>query len=83
MDQILDQLQGLPVSISSDLDPGHRSTILAFTLGTREADEACVASARARGILFGCRGYGIRTGAHFWNHTGDVETLIAHIRECL
>ena len=82
MDRIIELLQALPVEIWSDLDPGRRSSILAFTLGALEADQACVALGRAKGILFGCRGYGIRIGAHFWNDAHDVETLFAHIREC-
>ncbi|CAN5883851.1 aminotransferase class V-fold PLP-dependent enzyme [soil metagenome] len=83
MDRIVEQLKDLPVEIKSDLTPARRSAILAFSLGSNEADEACVASAREKGILVGSRGYGIRTGAHLWNNQRDVETLIAHIQECL
>jgi selenocysteine lyase/cysteine desulfurase len=82
MNRIIERLDELPVAIRSDLQPGHRSAILAFTLGSTDADNACVASARAKGILFGCRGYGIRVGAHFWNNVQDAEVLLDHIREC-
>jgi selenocysteine lyase/cysteine desulfurase len=82
MAQITEQLHDLPVDIRSDLDPGRRSAILAFTLGSVDADNACAASAREKGILFGRRGYGLRVGAHFWNNARDIEALVDHIRDC-
>jgi selenocysteine lyase/cysteine desulfurase len=82
MARITEQLHGLPVDIRSDLDPGRRSAILAFTLGSVDADNACAASAREKGILFGRRGYGLRVGAHFWNNARDIEALVDHIRDC-
>ena len=82
MDRIVARLREIPVDIRSDLIPARRSSIVAFTLGSLEADQACVTSARTKGILFGCRGYGIRIGAHFWNNQQDVDALLAHIGEC-
>jgi cysteine desulfurase / selenocysteine lyase len=83
MNQVIERLGELPVDMRSDMQADHRSTILALTLGSADADNACVSSARAKGILFGCRGYGIRVGGHFWNNAQDVEMLVDHIRECV
>jgi cysteine desulfurase / selenocysteine lyase len=82
MNRIVDRLRQLPVEIRSDLRNDARSAIVTFTLGSREADERCVETAREKGVFFGCRGYGIRIGAHFWNDEADADALLTHIQGC-
>ncbi len=83
IDDLRPRLESLPVHITSDCDPAHRSAILAFTLESEDSDAACVESGRRKGILFGRRGYGIRVGAHFWNNAQDIDSFIAHLQECI
>jgi len=76
-DHLVAGLQTRPVTITSDLRPAHRSPIVAFTLGSPEADEVLVARARDAGVVVGQRGMGVRFGAHFWNTTAEVDRLLA------
>jgi selenocysteine lyase/cysteine desulfurase len=82
VEQVAGRVQAMGLANAIERDPDRRSAILAFTLGSVEADEACVQAGRSKGILFGRRGYGIRVGAHFWNTPADVDRLIDHLESC-
>jgi selenocysteine lyase/cysteine desulfurase len=73
---VLDGLRSLPVEITSDLRPEHRSSIVSFTLGSAERDRNFVAAAKVAGVVVGKRGMGVRVAAHYWNSAEDAERLL-------
>ena len=79
-DHLLAGLEELPVTIASDVQPEHRSSILTFTTGSEERDKSLVAAARAENIIIGRRGMGIRTAASFWNNAADADRLLELVR---
>lgn len=81
--RVLDGLAGLPVMVVTDLDPAHRSQILAFTTGLVERDQDLVKELRARKVYVGKRNLGVRVACHFWNTTDDVDRLLDGLRELL
>jgi cysteine desulfurase/selenocysteine lyase len=81
--RVLDGLAGLPLKIMSDLDPAHRSQIVAFTSGSEERDAELVRELRARHVYVGKRNMGIRVACHFWNTEDDADRLIDGLRELL
>jgi cysteine desulfurase/selenocysteine lyase len=83
LDEVITRLANLPVEIVSDLSPEHRSTILIFTFGSMELDDAFVAHASAHDVVLGRRAHGVRIGAHLWNNTDDVDRLIAAVESFL
>jgi selenocysteine lyase/cysteine desulfurase len=80
IESLIARLNDLPVRITSDLRESHRSSILTFSFGLAELDEAFVAHAQEAGVILGRRAFGIRVGAHFWNDESDVERLIETVR---
>jgi selenocysteine lyase/cysteine desulfurase len=80
---VLEGLAGLPVRIETDLDPGHRSQIVAFTIGSDERDKAVVQALRERQVYIGKRNLGVRVACHFWNTAADADRLIEGLREVL
>lgn len=80
---IVSGLRELPVTITTDLRPDHRSQIVSFTMGSEEADRGLVAKAKERGVYLGRRGMGIRAAAHFWNSAGDAERMLDVVRQGL
>lgn len=79
LDDALARFADLPVRVTSNLDPERRSTILTFTFGSVERDDAFVAHTDALGVVCGRRAFGVRIGAHFWNDASDVERLVAAV----
>jgi cysteine desulfurase/selenocysteine lyase len=79
IDRLAERLHDLPVRITSDLRESNRSSILTFTFGLPEHDEAFVEHALERGVVLGRRAFGVRVGAHFWNDDSDVERLLSAI----
>lgn len=79
IDLAVARLASLPVRVTSDLRETHRSTIVTFTFGLSEIDDAFVAHALDAGVVLGRRAYGVRIGAHFWNDESDVERLVAAV----
>jgi cysteine desulfurase / selenocysteine lyase len=73
---VLEGLQGLPVTITSDPRPEHQSQIVSFTTGSAEGDKAIVTEGRETGVYLGRRGMGVRIAAHYWNSTEDAERLL-------
>jgi selenocysteine lyase/cysteine desulfurase len=71
-DAVVSGLHELPVTITSDLRPGHRSQIVSFTTGSAESDKTLVATAKEAGVYLGKRGMGIRVAAHYWNSIDDA-----------
>jgi selenocysteine lyase/cysteine desulfurase len=80
-DAVLAGLAELPVRVTSDPRPAHRSQIVSFTTGSVESDAALVARARARHVYVCKRGMGVRAAAHIWNTREDAERLIEVVRE--
>jgi selenocysteine lyase/cysteine desulfurase len=78
-DEVVERLGELPVRITSDLRESHRSSIVAFSFGLSEIDDAFVAHAEGQGVILGRRAFGVRCGSHFWNDSGDVDRLVAAI----
>jgi selenocysteine lyase/cysteine desulfurase len=79
MDLLIERLTDLPVRITSDLRASHRSSILTFSFGLSEVDDAFVDHAQAQGVILGRRAFGVRVGAHFWNDARDVERLVGAV----
>jgi selenocysteine lyase/cysteine desulfurase len=79
-DAIAEELQGLPVRVTSDVRPEHRSQIVSFTTGSIDRDKRLVESGKQRGVLAGRRGMGVRAAAHIWNSVEDASRLIDVIR---
>lgn len=75
-DRLVGGLAALPVEITSDLRPAHRSQIVAFSFGTPERNDAFVAEALAQRIVVGRR-YGVRVGAHVWNTPEEIDRFVA------
>jgi cysteine desulfurase/selenocysteine lyase len=82
-DAVLAGLRELPVTITTDVRPDHRSQIVSFTTGADAADRALVAWAREAGVYLGRRGMGVRVAAHFWNSAGDAARLLETLRQRL
>jgi selenocysteine lyase/cysteine desulfurase len=80
LDAIVERFSTLPVAITSDLATAHRSSIVTFTFGSPEKDDAFVEHAQARAILLGRRTFGVRIGTHVWNDASDVERLVEAVR---
>jgi selenocysteine lyase/cysteine desulfurase len=78
-DAVIERLDTLPVEVTSNRDPEHRSSYLTFTLGSIAKDDALVEAGRKQNVFFGRRGGGIRVGTHFWNDETDIERLAALI----
>lgn len=78
-DAVLSGLHDRKIAVTSDLTPTRRSSILTFTFGSAEIDDAFVAHAAASGVILGRRAFGVRFGAHFWNDEADVAQLMAAI----
>jgi cysteine desulfurase / selenocysteine lyase len=76
IDRVFDGLAGLPVAITSDPRPEHRSSIMAFTFGSRERDEAFQKQAKKQGVYAGLRNLGVRVAAHYWNSADDANRLL-------
>jgi selenocysteine lyase/cysteine desulfurase len=74
--RILEDLCGMPVTVTTDLDAYHRSQILSFTVGSADGDSAIVAACKENGVYIGKRGMGIRVAAHFWNNNADADRLL-------
>jgi cysteine desulfurase / selenocysteine lyase len=81
IDRVFDGLAGLPVAITSDPRPEHRSSIMAFTFGSRERDEAFQKQAKKQGVYAGLRNLGVRVAAHYWNSAADADRLLDAVAE--
>ena len=75
-DAVLEGLRDLPVTITTDPRPEHRSQIVSFTTGTVEADKAIVAAGKDAGVYLGRRGMGVRVAVHYWNNAKDAARLL-------
>jgi selenocysteine lyase/cysteine desulfurase len=73
---LIDRLDELPVIVTTDRRAARRSSIVTFTLGSEEADEAVVRAARETNVLVGRRKFGVRAGYHFWNNSRDIDRLL-------
>ena len=69
------------MDVVTDLDPAHRSQILAFTTGSVERDKELVQELRVRKVYVGKRNLGVRVACHFWNTAEDADRLIDGLRE--
>jgi selenocysteine lyase/cysteine desulfurase len=76
LDHLLDGLQRLPVTITSDLRPAHRSQIVAFTTGEEAGDAALVRRLEEANVTVGLRPFGVRLSVHFWNTAADADRLL-------
>ena len=81
--RVLDGLAQLPVEVRTDLDPTHRSQILAFTTGSPERDQTLVTSCRQAGVFIGKRNLGVRVACHFWNSAADADRLLQEVEGLL
>ena len=81
IDRVFAGLAGLPVTITSDPRPVYRSSIMAFTFGSRDRDAAFQQRAKDQGVYIGLRNLGIRVAAHYWNSAADAGRLLSVIRQ--
>ena len=75
-DAALNGLRDLPVTVTTDPRPTHRSQIISFTTGTIEGDKAIVSAGKEAGIYLGRRGMGVRVAAHYWNSVEDADKFL-------
>lgn len=80
---IIEGLSELPVQLRTDLEPAHRSQILAFTAGSVDRDAELVRELRSRKVYVGKRNMGIRVACHFWNTTADGDRLLGELSELM
>lgn len=78
-DRILAGIETLPVTLTTDPRPEHRSSIVSFTAGSEASDRVLQAASKEAGIFVGRRGMGIRTASSFWNNAEDADRLLALI----
>jgi cysteine desulfurase/selenocysteine lyase len=63
--------------VTSSRVPAHRSQIVSFTTGRREADAQIVADLAKQQVAVSLRGRGVRVSPYFYNHDADVDRLLA------
>jgi selenocysteine lyase/cysteine desulfurase len=75
-DRALEGAAAKGYTVTSSRDPAHRSQIVSFTTGRRDADAAIVADLARRHVAVSLRGRGIRVSPYFYNNDQDVDRLI-------
>ncbi len=78
-DRVLSAAAEKGYTVTSCLDRPHRSQIVSFTTGSREADAAIVADLATKHVAVSLRGRGIRVSPYFYNTDDDVDRLIAEL----
>jgi selenocysteine lyase/cysteine desulfurase len=76
LDQLIPEAQAKGYTISSDLDPQHRSTILAISAGSPEADTRAHVALSEAGVVTALRPRGLRVAPTFYNDASDIERLV-------
>lgn len=78
-DALVEELQAFGAAIASDLDPSHRSGILAFTFS--ETDPLIIkAKLLEQGVILNCRHGRLRLSPHVYTNREDIEKLTASLR---
>jgi selenocysteine lyase/cysteine desulfurase len=80
IDRLADGLGQQGYRVVSDLDPRHRSQIVAFTSGSRERDAEIVAELDRARVSTTLRGKGVRVSPYFYNNEEDVDRLLEALR---
>jgi selenocysteine lyase/cysteine desulfurase len=76
LDRLAEGVTSAGYQVASDLDPLHRSQILAFTSGDRARDGAIVEHLNRSNVAVTLRGRGVRVSPYFYNTVDDVERLL-------
>lgn len=72
-------LQDLGVAVTSPAPAEQRGSILSFTLGSVERDEACRVALLAEGIVVSRRQHGLRAAPHLYNTAAEIDRLLERI----
>jgi selenocysteine lyase/cysteine desulfurase len=75
-DRVLEAAAQKGYRVTSCLDRPHRSAIVSFTAGSRDADAAVVAELARQNVAVSLRGRGVRVSPYFYNTDADVQRLI-------
>lgn len=76
IDRLVEGVQGMGYDVVSDLDPRHRSQIVAFTSGDHTRDGELVAELERRNVSTTLRGKGVRVSPYFYNTNDDIDRLL-------
>ena len=75
-DRLVDGLTSMGYAVVSSMDPAHRSQIVAFSAGSREADGQLVEDLERANVSVALRGRGVRVSPFFYNTLDDIEKLL-------
>jgi selenocysteine lyase/cysteine desulfurase len=75
-DRLLQEVAELGYTVTSCLDPNHRSQIVSFSSGDRDSDARIVENLEANHVSVSLRGRGVRVSPYFYNTDADVDRLL-------
>ena len=75
-DRLLAGVSEMGYTVASDMDPRHRSQIVAFSSGNHARDGELVAELERANVSVTLRGRGVRVSPYFYNTLDDVERLL-------
>jgi cysteine desulfurase / selenocysteine lyase len=76
LDQLAAGVEAKGYTVASDLTPERRSTIMAITAGSPEADTRAHVALSEAGVITALRPRGIRVAPTFYNDASDIERLL-------
>jgi cysteine desulfurase/selenocysteine lyase len=76
IDQLIPGVEAKGYSVASDLTPERRSTIVAITAGSPEADTRAHVALSEAGVVTALRPRGVRVAPTFYNDASDITRLI-------
>lgn len=80
-DRLVSGVRAKGYAITSSLDPAHRSSIVAITGGSADADLRAHVALSEAGVVTALRGRGIRVAPTFYNDASDIDRLIEALPE--
>lgn len=76
LDRLISDVRAKGYAIASDLDPARRSTIVAITAGSPEADTRAHVALTEAGVVTALRPRGLRVAPTFYNDATDIDRLV-------
>lgn len=76
IDRLIEGVTAKGYAINSSLDPMHRSSIVAISAGSPDADLRALVALSEAGVVTVIRSRGIRVAPSFYNDASDIERLI-------
>ena len=81
IDRLVDGVMAKGYMVASSLEPSHRSSIVAITGGSPDADLRAHVALSEAGAVTVTGSSGIRVAPSFYNDASDIERLIAALPE--